>query len=106
MAAAHVKQQRYEKNQRDAAVAIQSRWRAHAAHDVFTQIIFDLVMAQVQLLRDERSAAASKIQATWRSFSTLNKNRQAILQDAATVISSSWRGFVCRSEYEQTLVGA
>jgi hypothetical protein len=72
MAAAHVKQLRYEKNQRDAAVAVQSRWRAHAAQVVF---ISTLDKYQQANLRD----AATVISSSWRGFVCRSEYEQTLV---------------------------
>jgi hypothetical protein len=81
---------RQEKKRENAAVSIQSRWRAHIACDEFTQTVFNIVLVQ---------SLARKMMAT-RQYEELKHQR-----DAATKIASTVRGFICRGEYEQTLLG-
>jgi hypothetical protein len=58
--------------------------------DMYLQTILDVVAVQSLA----RRWAASK-----------QYEEMKLAQDAAIVISSSWRGFMCRSEYEKTLAG-
>jgi hypothetical protein len=70
---------RHEKKREIAAVAIQSRWRARAASDVYLLTLVDKSVARV---------------------------KEKIESDAATTISSSWRRYICLREYRRIVAGA
>lgn len=91
MASSKVEEMRQEK--RIASVTIiQSRWRSYSTSVEYMHALLDVVAVQ---------SAARKLIARRKLKEELN----SIKNVAATRISSSWRGFICCSEYKQTVEG-
>ena len=125
---------------------IQSTYRSYSATQVYTSAVSSIVSIQSmarrwiavtlfnQLKQLKSTAAATKIQATWRGFVTCDKFMQTVLDvvliqsltrrriakrccaclreerqlaedSAATTMASAWRAYICNRNYEQTIDG-
>eukprot|EP00529_Nitzschia_sp_RCC80_P009033 CAMPEP_0113470726 /NCGR_PEP_ID=MMETSP0014_2-20120614/16598_1 /TAXON_ID=2857 /ORGANISM="Nitzschia sp." /LENGTH=2347 /DNA_ID=CAMNT_0000363313 /DNA_START=663 /DNA_END=7706 /DNA_ORIENTATION=+ /assembly_acc=CAM_ASM_000159 len=111
-----------------AATRIQTRWRAYDCRSVYVTYIAARKIQTKWRSYDcsstyRRYIAARKIQTTWRSYDCkmnyihfladvlivqsafrrrmAQKRVHKIKNDAATLIQSSWRGFVCYADYEE-----
>jgi hypothetical protein len=92
MAVAEVKQLRHDKRE-NAAVAIQSKWRARAASDAYLLMLVDIILVQSVARRFIAHKSVARLQ-------------EEIEFNAATTISSTWRRHTCLRQYRRTVSGA
>ena len=98
---------------RRMATSIQSWWRTRWARVLYKSLIVDIIIVQSTsrrwkaqrevktMLGCKRFAAATKIQAHWRTFNSIRARKRS---EAATRIQAMWRGFQGYTDYIFSLV--